>query len=174
MEEWGDSACCSAKLWLKWKFGVGRPYLGIGDLQGTGGDGLGEDLALRRHHRHGLVQGSTWGKADTWGYQNPQISTSSPSPPWSLPGTAGELLPVLMARLPGGSVAAGTTMPGGGFDAGGSAAGELCSISCRTGNIKPMNFSMWEHGSFIFTPYNKFAPLQFLVLVVQQEKLQKM
>jgi len=119
-----------AKCHVKRKFEVGRSYLGVGDLQGTGGDGLGEDLALRRHHRHGLVQGPTYGKKGSGGYQTPKFPPLPAASPCSLPGTAGEPLPVLMAKLPGGSAAAGTTMPGGGLEAGGSAAGELCSISC--------------------------------------------
>lgn len=44
-----------------------------------------------------------------------------------LPGPAGEALPT--AKLLGGIAAAGTTMPGG-LEGGGSAAEELCSISC--------------------------------------------
>lgn len=119
-----------------WKMGKSRElawgwlYLGVGDLQGSGGDGLGEDLALRRHHRHGLVQGSTCGREGSWGCRNPP-SWPLLCSPLALPGTAGDPLPAPMARLPGGSAAAGTTMPGGGLDAAGSAAGELCSISCE-------------------------------------------
>lgn len=67
----------------------------------------------------------------SWGYQTPKfLPPPRQLPPWSLPGTAGEPLLALMAKLPGGSAAAGTTMPGGGLEAGGSATGELCSISC--------------------------------------------
>lgn len=85
MEKWGDSACCSANFGLKVE--VGRAYLGIGDLQGTRGDGLGEHLALRRHHGHGLVQGSTWGekkKKPHVGVPKPpnfQVATTSPAVP---------------------------------------------------------------------------------------------
>lgn len=56
-----------------------RIYLGVGDLQGTRGDGLGEDLALRCHHRHGLVQGSTCGRQGSWGCC--MLRAARPQPP---------------------------------------------------------------------------------------------
>lgn len=71
----------------------------------------------------------------------------------ALPGTAGDPAPLPMARLPGGSAAAGTTMPGGGLEAAGSAAGELCSISCKKKKKKVRFQSILSHAiRALFSP----------------------
>lgn len=107
---------------------AGKAHLGIGDLQGTGGDGLGEHLALRRHHGHRLVQGSTCAKQSTRGGSNtPRVPAAlQPLPsaylarqvsccpcPWpGLPGAAWPRAPRcpwgcwrVEAALPGSSAA---------------------------------------------------------------------
>lgn len=145
------------KNWRKWEFEEGRSYLGIGDLQSARSDGLGEDLALWRHHCHRLVQGSAYEIKTSMKTPPKFLSTHRPRlpPQGSLPGTAGEPLPVLMAKLPGGSAAAGTTMPGGGLEAGGRAAGELCSISWAKKEA--------EKGNFIIFPPLIDLPLFFFL-----------